>query len=92
MTDTSTTRVPYPRRRSTLAAALALLTSNSSVVMAQAAANSSYALEEIVVTAQKRSENVNDVPIAINAFSGGGLEKAGVKSMADLAMKTPGLV
>ncbi|NKI17537.1 TonB-dependent receptor [Spongiibacter sp. KMU-166] len=92
MTDTSTTRVPYPRRLSTLAAALALLTSNSSVVMAQAAANSSYALEEIVVTAEKRAENVNDVPIAINAFSGDGLEKAGVKSMADLAMKTPGLV
>ncbi|QQD17301.1 TonB-dependent receptor [Spongiibacter nanhainus] len=51
-----------------------------------------YALEEIVVTAQKRAENVNEVPIAINAFSGDALEKAGVKSMADLAIKTPGLV
>jgi len=53
---------------------------------------SKYALEEVVVTAQKRSENVNDVPIAINAFSGDALERAGVKSMADLAIKTPGLV
>jgi iron complex outermembrane receptor protein len=51
-----------------------------------------YALEEVVVTAQKRSENVNDVPIAINAFSGDALERAGVKAMADLAIKTPGLV
>ncbi|MEX1669913.1 TonB-dependent receptor [Zhongshania guokunii] len=51
-----------------------------------------YALEEVVVTAQKRAENVNDVPIAINAFSGDALERAGVKTMADLAIKTPGLV
>ena len=33
---------------------------------------------EIVVTAQKRSENVQDVPISIAAFSGDSLEKNNV--------------
>ena len=34
-------------------------------------------LEEIVVTAQKRSENLQDVPIAITAVSGQALDRAG---------------
>lgn len=65
---------------------------NSNSVNAEVDENRKYALEEVVVTAQKRVENVNDVPIAISAFSGDSLERSGVKTMADLAIKTPGLV
>ncbi|MFA5631339.1 MAG: TonB-dependent receptor [Porticoccaceae bacterium] len=48
-------------------------------------------IEEIIVTAQKRSERVQDVPIAISAFSGDGLEKAGVNNADTLSQVVPGL-
>ena len=46
---------------------------------------------EIVVTAQKRSENVQDVPISISAFSGDSLEKNNVVNIEGLAKVTPNL-
>ena len=49
------------------------------------------ALTEIIVTAQRRSENLEVVPIAITALSGADLASAGVGSTADLALVTPGL-
>lgn len=44
---------------------------------------------EIVVTAQKRAENVQDVPISIAAFSGDTLEKNNVVNIEGLAKVTP---
>jgi iron complex outermembrane receptor protein len=49
------------------------------------------ALEEIVVTAQKRSENLQDVPIAISAVSGDFLAALGANSVTALSEVTPGL-
>lgn len=46
-------------------------------------------LDEIVVTAQKREENVQTVPIAIAAFSGEALQERGVGEVAQLAKFTP---
>lgn len=51
----------------------------------------SRALEEVVVTAQKREENANDVPISIQAFSPGQLAAFGVQNTTDLMKITPGL-
>ena len=48
--------------------------------------------EEIVVTAQKREENRQDVPISIAAFSAEQLSVVGADKPADLAKITPGLV
>ncbi len=48
-------------------------------------------VEEVIVTAQKREEDVQDVPIMINAFSGEKLDAFGVESTADLMKITPGL-
>ena len=45
----------------------------------------------IVVTAQKRSENVQDVPISIAAFSGDSLEKNNVVNLEGLTKVTPNL-
>lgn len=42
-------------------------------------------VNEIIVTAQKRSESANRVPIAIQAFSGDTLRQAGVSSPGDIA-------
>jgi len=43
----------------------------------------------IVVTAQKRAENVQDVPISIAAFSGKALEEANVENIQDLGKFVP---
>ncbi|MDF1690851.1 MAG: TonB-dependent receptor [Zhongshania sp.] len=48
-------------------------------------------LEVVVVTAQKRTENAQDVPIAIAAFSEEKLDAFGIQSTADLPSITPGL-
>ena len=47
-------------------------------------------LEEIVVTAQKRSENLQDVPIAISAFSGDALEASSIIALDEVSTRTPG--
>ncbi len=48
-------------------------------------------IEEIVVTAQKRAQNQQDVPVALDAFSGEMLQKSSIKTMRDLAGMTPSL-
>ncbi len=48
-------------------------------------------VEEIVVTAQKREENIQDVPITVQAFSGGMLDALGVQTTQDLQLVTPSL-
>jgi iron complex outermembrane receptor protein len=57
-----------------------------------AAADEDTGLQEIVVTANKRSENLQNVPIAISAVTGEGLEEAGVKSLQDLTNLVSGYV
>lgn len=48
-------------------------------------------LEEVVVTAQKRSEPLQEVPISISAVSGDSLSAQGASSVTALAELTPGL-
>lgn len=46
-------------------------------------------IEEIVVTAQKRSENIQDVPIAITAFTASALKERAVGDVAALSSISP---
>ena len=48
-------------------------------------------IEEIVVTAQKRAENIQDVPISISAYSGGFLDDSAIDTLQDLGAYTPNL-
>ena len=52
---------------------------------------SNAALEEIIVTAQKRSESLQDVPVAVSAFTGESMKQLGVDDAGDLVSLTPGL-
>nr|WP_047169573.1 TonB-dependent receptor [Sphingomonas sp. Y57] len=45
---------------------------------------------EIVVTAQKRSERLSDVPLSITAATGADIARRGINSTADLAKVVPG--
>ena len=47
---------------------------------------------DIVVTAQKREERMQSVPVAVSAFSGASLSEKGVQALNDLGNVTPGLV
>ena len=49
------------------------------------------AIEELVVTAQKREQGVNDIGITVNAYSGETLRDLRVQSAEDIALFTPGL-
>jgi iron complex outermembrane receptor protein len=52
---------------------------------------SSGVIEEVVVTAQKRSESIQDIPFAITALSQDALDRAGISSLEEFAYKVPGL-
>ena len=59
---------------------------------AQTTADNVSAIDEIVVTAQKRSEQVSKVPISIAAQSQQQLDRQGIKTVADLAAAVPGML
>jgi iron complex outermembrane receptor protein len=48
-------------------------------------------LEEVIVTAQKRAESVQDVPFTVNAMQGDALQEMQLTSFEDLQLITPGL-
>ena len=48
-------------------------------------------LEEIIVTATHREQNIQDVPLAVTALSGAQLEAAGIFDATTIALNTPGM-
>ena len=49
------------------------------------------ALEEVVVTARKREESLQEVPVAVTAFTAETMESLGIKNMHDIDGLVPGL-
>tara|TARA_B110000211_G_C14092909_1_gene560344 strand:- start:11053 stop:13386 length:2334 start_codon:yes stop_codon:yes gene_type:complete len=62
-----------------------------SVVHAAEEESSGRVLDEIIVTARKRSENLQDVPISISAHTGDTLEKLGLNDLDSLTQVAPGV-
>ena len=56
------------------------------------AADTSGGLEEITVTARRRSENISNVPVAISALDSNSLAEQTVHTDADLQEAVPGLI
>lgn len=69
-----------------------LLAAVSLGVMAAGPAVSYAALEEIIVTANKRTESINDVGLSISAISGDKLKEQKLTSLEDISSAVPGLV
>ena len=59
---------------------------------AEPATGDDASLQTITVTAQKRVERLQDVPITVSAFDAQTLQSAGVDSVNDLGTVVPGLV
>lgn len=60
-------------------------------VAANTSANERALLEEITVTAQKREQNINEVPVAILAFGSDELHRYDVTKPEDIKFLVPGL-
>ncbi|HEX6260368.1 MAG TPA: TonB-dependent receptor plug domain-containing protein, partial [Woeseiaceae bacterium] len=76
-------------RRSIGAAVLAALLVAPLSALAQQ--DEGFLIEEIVVTAQKRTERLRDVPVAISVFSADAIDQTGVRELKDVADYIPNL-
>ncbi|MXW19603.1 MAG: TonB-dependent receptor [Gammaproteobacteria bacterium] len=76
------------RVHSGLPAGIALLFACSAAMLS---ARADGVLEEVVVTAQKRSENLQDVPMSISALDSEALEAGRVEKIGELALRIPNL-
>jgi len=82
------------RQRWLLSTAILFGLGGSDVALAQTtteAPSHGQAIEEVVVTATRRVENVQKVPLSISAFSDVKMDVLGVKNFAQLAKFTPGV-
>ena len=79
-------------RRNLLALSIAgVLGTGSLLPVAAPAAEGSLAMEEVIVTAQKRRKNLQDVGISVTAFSGEQMKDFGFSEATDIVAQTPGL-
>jgi outer membrane receptor protein involved in Fe transport len=70
----------------TAASAFALMTA------APAIAQDANVIEEVVVTAQKREQTLQEVPIAVSAFSEAALERVQIEDATDIQLSIPNAV
>ena len=76
----------------TVVAAILFTDATAVLKPVHAQGRSSALLEEIVVTARKREENLQDAPIAVSAFTGDALDFRGVTEIGKLDQFVPNLV
>jgi len=79
-------------RTGLLAGASALVMSIIGTNQVQAADTKPAVIEEVIVTATKRAESVQDIPQSITAVSGKDLEAKGIENYEDLTRTIPGVI
>lgn len=77
------------RLRSLARAVSAIVAAGGPTVVA--AQNQSGALEEVIVTARKREENLQDIPQSIQAFTAADIERYGIRGVQDYARFIPAM-
>lgn len=73
-----------------MCSALMLVMCSGSITIPALAQSETLVLEEIVVSARRRDESLQDVPLAITAFTAADIQDAGIDNAEDLALQTPG--
>ena len=76
-------------RRAVLGVAIAVLGASNVMIMAPLFAQN--VIEEIVVTARKRAENLQDVPAAVTAYGAEQLKDRGIDNIVDIGRLTPNM-
>lgn len=61
----------------------------AAMACSSAAFSESFVLEEIIITAQKRAESLQDVPISVTALDGTKIKNTGIDRIEDLSAYTP---
>lgn len=69
----------------------ALISAMSMAVSASAIADASLVLEEVIVTAQKREQSLQEVPVSVSAVSGDQIASSGIKDLTSLSSYVPNL-
>lgn len=85
---TPQTRQSFPHRRSLIALAVSLTAPLSPQLFAQESSESAL-LEEVLVTARKRSESLQDVPVAVTALTSGQIARGAISNVVDLKKLAP---
>ena len=81
--------VPRMRHLLIMGVCTAAISAGSTSAFAQSTGN---VIEELVVTAEKREQSLQDVPVAISAFTSTQRDKVGIATVQDLTNFTPGFV
>jgi iron complex outermembrane receptor protein len=81
--------MPGFSRAALLGSASALMVGLGCAANAAAETPNASVLEEVIVTAQKRSENLQDVPASVTAFSATSIEKYRLTDIRAVADRTP---
>lgn len=63
-----------------------------SVQQSETALSSSRQIEEVLVTARRTTENLQDVPVAVSTMSGSALQRENIRNPRDLQGRVPSLV
>jgi len=80
-----------PRARQPLVVGVTSVTAVLTALHGEAALADDDALQEVVVTASRRAESAQDLPISITAVTGASLDQAGIADIAGLAHSMAGV-
>jgi len=86
MKPNSNNRAPVYRTLS-----LAVATAVTAISGTDASADENFMLEEVVVTAQKRAQSLQDVPMSVSAVTEDDLRNAGIQTVGDVKKRVPTL-
>lgn len=81
----------HPRHRLCMLALAAMLSVPATGAVAQAAEERVQALEEVVVTARRKDESLQDVPLTVNVVTSEALDQLNIRNFADLQNVVAGL-
>lgn len=69
-----------------------LMSASVSLVALSAATANAQVVDEIIVTAQKRAQNLQQVPLSVSAVSGEKISESGADNLEDLSSLVPGVI
>ncbi len=87
----TTQHASLSRQRNRSVAVVVVLALAAPIAAAQSERPSDSALEEVVVSARKRSESIVDVPLSVTALTAEALQQRGVRGFGELNDFVPGL-
>ena len=80
-----------PKFQTTALSAAIATTLFSGSALAQTSDSGPVMREEVLVTATRRAEGVQDIPLNISALGGGTIERDRIENLSDIARRVPGL-